>query len=114
MAKPKQKMAIRLNGGKVRMDLLSPIAERATAEVLTKSLVKYDAHNWRKGMPWTYCIASLRRHLANFAQGIDIDEDSGLPEIDCLACNVMFLQEYYRTHKKFDDRYKLKQAKGKK
>lgn len=112
--------AARFDTGKPRLDLISPIATLALAEVLTFGARKYAAHNWRKGMPWSKCIASLKRHLIAYEMGIDYDYDpecegcqaktclnhTGLLHIDQIQCNAMFLSDYARTHKELDDRYK--------
>lgn len=98
--------ALRYDGDKPKLDLLSPIAMEGTAAILTFGAKKYAAHNWRKGMLWSRAIGSLMRHLFAYLRGEDLDPESGLPHIDHIACNVMFLQEYYRTSKHLDDRYK--------
>jgi Domain of unknown function (DUF5664) len=102
---PPQK-AVRSDAGKARMELLSSTALKGTAAVLEFGSRKYQADNWRKGMEWRRCIGSLMRHLAAFNDGEDLDPESGLPHVDHIACNAMFLQEYFRTHKELDDRYK--------
>ena len=98
--------AMRSDTGKPRLDLLSPVAMEGTAQILTFGAVKYSPGNWKKGMAWSRCIASLMRHLFKFMSGEDFDKESGLPHIDHVACNVMFLQEYFRTHQELDDRCK--------
>lgn len=117
---PEQPKAIRHDQGKPHMDLLSPIAMFGTAAVLTKGLEKYKDSQWKQGMPWSKVLASLLRHTFKFMAGEDYDYDdackachakdcqnhTGLPHVDCMAVNVMFLQEYFRRHKKLDDRMK--------
>lgn len=98
--------AARFDTGKPRLDLISSVAINGTATILAFGACKYAANNWRKGMDWSRCIASMLRHTFAFMGGEDLDPESGLPHIDHIACNVMFLQEYYRTHKHLDDRYK--------
>lgn len=100
------KGAIRYDQDKPRMDLLSPIAMFATAQVMTKGLVKYPGSQWKKGMAWSKVSASLLRHMFKFMAGEDLDPESGLPHIDHVASNCMFLQEYFRKHKDLDDRIK--------
>ena len=114
------KQAIRHDNGKPRVDLLSPIALFGIATVLTKGLEKYEPSNWRRGMAWSKVIGSLLRHTLKFMAGEDYDIDSkcedcingnckdhsGLPHVDLIASNAMFLQEYFRKHKKLDDRMK--------
>lgn len=99
--------ATRSDFGKRRLELISPLAMEGLADVLTFGAKKYADHNWRKGMDWSRCIGSLKRHLSEFEKGIDIDPESGLRHIDHIACNAMFLSEYSLTHKNLDDRYKL-------
>lgn len=98
--------AIRHNKNKPRMDLLSPISMFGISEVLTKGLIKYPESQWKLGMEWSEVIASLLRHTFKFMAGEDIDKESGLPHVDHIASNAMFLQEYFRTHKKLDNRWK--------
>lgn len=94
------------DAGKPPMGLLSGIALRGLATVLGFGKGKYAAHNWRGGIAWSRLIDACVRHLFAFIDGEDIDPESGLPHIDHLACDVMFLQEFYRTRKDLDDRYK--------
>ena len=103
---PKQKApgGLRYDNGKLRMDLLDPIAEAGVAEVLTAGARKYAAQNWELGMPWSKTYASLRRHLRAFWAGEDYDPETGIPHIDHIATNAMFLQRYFRTHRHLDDR----------
>lgn len=95
----------RFDAGKPRMELLSAIASEGTAAVLTFGAKKYSDNNWRKGMKWGRVLGSLLRHTFKFMSGEDVDSESGLPHVDHIACNAMFLQEYYRTHKALDDRF---------
>lgn len=90
---------------KSRCDLLSAIAMQATAQVLTHGAAKYGDHNWRRGFKWSRLLASTFRHLFAYMCREDVDPESGLPHIDHVATNVMFLQEFYRTRKDLDDRH---------
>lgn len=99
--------AKRLDTDKPRTDLLDPVALNGIAAVLAFGAKKYAAHNWRKGMNWGRCIASLLRHTFAFMNGEDLDSESGLPHVDHIACNAMFLCRYFRDNKSLDDRFKL-------
>lgn len=103
--------AIKHDGDKPKMSLLSSVALEGLAKVMTYGASKYDSHNWRKGFNWTRLIDSLQRHMLAFNDGVDIDKESGLPHIDHVAANVMMLQEHYHKALGIDDRYKL-QAKS--
>jgi hypothetical protein len=96
----------KLDDGKIPCELLPPEALLATARVLQLGAKKYSNHNWRGGMRWTRIVGAILRHTFAFMMGEDIDKDSGLPHVDHLACEVMFLQVYYQTRKDLDDRYK--------
>jgi hypothetical protein len=98
---------LRYDEGKARVDLLSPIALLGIAKILEVGARKYAVNNWRKGMAWNKVIASLLRHTFKFMAGEDLDQETGLPHVDHIACNAMFLQEYFRLHKPLDDRFKL-------
>lgn len=116
--------ALRFDTGKPQLELISPIAMVGLAGILTFGAKKYAPNNWRKGMNWSRCIGSLKRHLARFEMGEDYDFDpecegcknnnclnhTGLLHIDQIQCNAMFLSEYARTHKELDDRYKIDPA----
>ena len=93
--------------GKPPCELLSPVAMVGTAKVLAFGAHKYAPNNWRKGLSWGRVIGAIFRHLFAFMQGEDLDSETGLPHVDHLGCEVMFLQELYRTHKNLDDRHKL-------
>ena len=97
---------VKNDSAKVRVDLLSVPALLGTSAVLTHGAVKYAARNWEKGIAFSRCYGAVLRHLWAWWQGEEIDQDSGLPHLDCAACEVMFLQQY-RTNTKyvsFDDR----------
>jgi len=92
--------------GKAPCELLSPVALLGTAQVLAFGAKKYAPNNWRKGLAWMRVMGAIFRHALAFMAGEDLDSETGLPHIDHMACEVMFLQELYRTRKDLDDRYK--------
>jgi hypothetical protein len=96
--------ALRYDDNKLRFDLLHPIAQEGLVRVLTKGAQKYEPRNWERGMSWSKVIASLKRHLNAFEQGIDIDPETGELHIDHLQCNVHFLSAYYKIYPQGDDR----------
>lgn len=95
---------LRFNEGKLRYDLIHPIAERGLVEVLTAGSKKYSDRNWEKGMAWSKVIASLKRHLAAIERGEDYDEETGKLHADHLQCNAHFLSAYYKIYPQGDDR----------
>ena len=95
---------VRFNQGKLRYDLLHPVAQQGLVEVLSFGATKYEARNWEKGLSWSSTIASMKRHLAAIERGEDFDSESGLKHIDHLQCNAHFLSAYYKIAPQFDDR----------
>jgi len=96
----------KFDGEKPRTDLLSAIALEGLAAVLAFGARKYAAHNWRKGIHWSRVIGAILRHTFAFMRGEDTDPESGLPHVDAISCNAMFLAEFYRTRRDLDDRYR--------
>ena len=91
------------------MELLSSLALEGTAQVLAFGAKKYSANGWRTSdLHWTRVIGAILRHTFAILRGEDIDLESGLPHVDHLGCEVMFLQELFRTRKDLDDRYHRK------
>ena len=101
------KEALRHNVGKVPLSLLSPVALAGTARVLAFGAKKYSAHNWRngEGLDTEEIIDSALRHLFLALAGEDLDAESGLPHIDHVAANIMFLQEQFHTGRGRDKRF---------
>ena len=95
------------DGGKVRMELLSSIALRKVAEVLTFGAKKYADENWRAGIAWKRVIGAALRHLTAWKDGEDADPETNLSHAAHAACCLMFLLEYLETHPELDDRYKV-------
>ena len=91
---------------KRRVDLLDPIAIAGLADVLTFGASKYGDRNWERGIEWSRVYGAALRHLLAFWGWEDLDPETGLPHIDHAACNIHFLQRYFRTHKNLDDRPK--------
>jgi len=100
---------VRFNQGKLRYDLVDPLAHRDMVEVLTYGANKYEARNWSRGLSWTSVIASMKRHLAAIEAGEDYDigeGGSGKLHIANLACNAHFLNAFYYIFPQGDDRPK--------
>jgi 5'(3')-deoxyribonucleotidase len=114
---------LRFNKGKVRYDLLHPIATEGIARVMTKGSLKYAERNWENGMLWSNVLASMKRHTAAFEQGVDYDIDpkcegcknstkenwvcknhTGELHVDLIQTNAHFLSAYYKIYPQGDDR----------
>jgi len=98
--------ALKFDGGKLPLHLLSTEAMNQTAAVLAFGAEKYAEHNWRKGFVWSRPLSAAMRHITAFNAGEDKDPESGLSHLAHAACCIMFLLEFEKTHKELDDRYK--------
>lgn len=74
---------------KPRPDLISPFAEERQGHWLRMGAKKYCERNWEKGMPFSRCVASLRRHIMRYQQGMR-DED----HLAAIMFNAMALIHY--------------------
>src|ERR1035437_9969534 len=95
---------LRFNEGKLRHDLIHPIALEGLARILTVGSKKYAERNWEKGMAWSTVIASLKRHLTAIEKGEDFDIETGELHANHLQCNAHFLSAYYKIFPQGDDR----------
>lgn len=127
--------ARRYNNGKLRYSLLPHRPIRDIVDVYTRGAHKYTiykdkdgnliegkdisisdsigltvvddgANNWRKGQDWTKSMESVKRHIAAWDMGEDIDEDLGTYHLANAAWGLLSLLEYNYTKKEFDDRHK--------
>lgn len=99
--------------GKVRMDLVPLDIVENVAKILTMGAEKYGENNWQE-IPkfWSRYKAALLRHLTAIDKGELLDQESGLPHIDHVLCNAMFLSWGYHhgkginiTTKDIEDEY---------
>ena len=74
---------------KPRPDLISPFAEERQGQWLRMGAAKYAERNWERGMPFTRCVASLKRHVMRYQQG-KRDED----HLAAIMFNAMALIHY--------------------
>ena len=79
--------------GKPRPTLVPVSLMWAVTAVREYGCAKYhDPENWRKVEPDRYRAAAYRHWLA-YLEGEECDEESGLPHLWHLACNIAFLIE---------------------
>jgi hypothetical protein len=77
-----------IGSDKLPLHLWPETATAAGAIALLDGALKYGRNNWRSGgARATIYIDACRRHLTAWAEGEDVDPDSGLPHLShALAC----------------------------
>jgi hypothetical protein len=96
---------LKFDTDKPPVDLVDPETVLAIATVLSYGTVKYEPHNWRKGIAWSRLYAGVQRHLLAFWAGEDIDPESGLPHLAHALCGLMFLHWHWGHKGELDDRW---------
>lgn len=85
---------VKYDSDKPQMRLIPPKATYEVAKVLTFGAKKYSPGNWKHitNLQDRYLDAALR-HLNEFQQGRDMDEESGCYTLAHAICNLMFILE---------------------
>lgn len=82
------------DAGKLQLTLVPVEITRAIAKIRMYGNEKYgDPENWKQVSPARYRDAAYRHWLAYLEDPDGVDEESGLPHLDHLACNIAFLIE---------------------
>jgi hypothetical protein len=89
---------VKADGGKPRLTLVPRKITWAIAAVRAFGTEKYkDPDNWKKVEKERYKDAAYRHFLKYLDDPNKRDEDSGLPHLWHLACNISFLIEMENT-----------------
>ena len=93
--------ADRYNKGKLEMSYLldATYAVEGLVAVLMKGAEKYERDNWKKGMPARPLLDSLLRHALAYMSGEVNDKETGLPHVDHLLSNALFLSYHHNGRK---------------
>ena len=105
--------ALRFNEGKP--DLTYPLSARYALEGAAMVMVygdqKYTTRdkdgnvlfsgrdNWKRGLSIHNCFASMTRHMVKVLEGELIDPESGLPHLDHITCNALFVAHLHNGRK---------------
>ena len=87
-----------------RTDLLPAKALWLLAEHYGKGGTKYADRNWELGVNWSLNYGAALRHLLQFWQGEDADEETGSLHVIAAAWHCLALATYAETHPELDDR----------
>ncbi len=96
--------ALKLDTGKVPLELLPFESLIEVGKVLAFGAQKYGRYNWRQGMEWTRLVGAILRHLSAWMLGEDKDPESGLSHLAHAGCGILFLLAYELKSIGTDDR----------
>lgn len=89
-----------------RFDLIPVDGMNLLAELYTKGAEKYAEHNWRNGYEWSKSYAAAMRHLTQFWNGEDYDEETGVPHVINVVFHMFALSQFMQDYPEYDDRYR--------
>ena len=98
----------KLDKGKPRLSLIPKEALYAIARALGYGADKpeYGRDNFKKGLRYTRLVDAVMRHIEEFLDCKEKDEDSGLNPLDHALAALAMLAWMYENRKDMDDRYK--------
>ena len=95
----------KFDGTKPTFTLIAWDAIGGVQKVLDFGAKKYAPRNWEKGISYTRVCNATIRHVTDFLDGKDLDDETALSVIDHAMCELMFLSAYIkRGMTEFDDR----------
>lgn len=99
---------LKFDAGKAPLSLIDRHAIEQIGQALAFGAKKYAAHNWRKGIEYQRLLDAALRHLYAFADGEDIDPESGLSHLAHAGCCVVFLLRMIKSRPDLDNRHTCK------
>ena len=99
-----EEQAMRFNTGKPQLSYVisARYAIEGAAAVMEAGAHKYARDNWKKGMDAEAIIDCMVRHLSKFLDGEELDDETGLPHVDHVLCNAIFLSYHHNKRKPND------------
>lgn len=91
-------LAMRFNEGKPKLSFIPLSLMEDCSRVFTYGAAKYERDNWKKGDYFNSIMDSTLRHLGKIQEGEYVDEESGLPHLGHVMCNIIFLTNTCKNH----------------
>lgn len=77
------------------------------ALVLMFGASKYSRNNWKNGIDLNRLTAAAIRHITQFQDGEDLDQESKRSHLMCASANLFFAYWILKHKPEFDDRKDL-------
>lgn len=92
------------DNGKPPLSWIPRRANEEEAKVLASGAAKYARWNWAEGMAWSRLLDAAMRHIGAYADGENLDGETGLSHLAHARCCLGFLLDYEVEHPELDDR----------
>ncbi len=91
---------------KNRLSLVPPLFIKILGWVFTYGAVKYADNNWMKGLKWSDVYEASLRHIMDFWDGMDLDDQSRLEHLAHAfwGLGILLYYAHHKEYKQFDDR----------
>lgn len=106
-----EKKGLKFDDGKVPLDLIPYDALVEIGKVLQAGEKKYGTANWSNGIEMRRLLAAAMRHLGQFNNGEDLDEETQTLHLANAATNLMFAIWMYKNRPDLDNRWAKKDKK---
>ncbi|MGE8128496.1 dATP/dGTP diphosphohydrolase domain-containing protein [Methylobacterium sp. NPDC080182] len=88
--------------------LVSPIAMLWITAALENGAIKYGPYNWRDTpIPTNTYVSAMKRHLDEYATGVDRASDSRVPHLAHIAAGCIILMDAEAKGTLIDDRFRI-------
>lgn len=99
-------LGLKYDDSKPPLAYIPKAALYAEAEAFAFGAKKYDAWNYRNGIAVSRTLGAALRHIYQFLEGEDKDEESGAHHLGSARANLAMALDTLAHHPKFDDRFK--------
>ena len=107
----KPNVGLKFDDNKPPLDLIPYDALVEVAKVLAAGEKKYGLANWSNGIEIRRLLAAAMRHIGQFNNGEDYDEETQTLHISNAICNLMFAIWMYKNRPDLDNRWTKKLVK---
>lgn len=104
----KPEIGLKFDDNKPPLDLIPYDALVEVAKVLAAGEKKYGLANWSNGIEIRRLLAAAMRHIGQFNNGEDYDEETQTLHISNAICNLMFAIWMYKNRPDLDNRWTKK------